>query len=55
MKRRMTGHMTNRLAIVLGLLIVGFFILDAVVLHLDAPVWIMRRLAELIQTMAFWR
>jgi hypothetical protein len=51
----MTAHMTNRLAIVLGLLIVGFFVLDAVVLHLDAPIWIMRRLEDMIRQMAFWR
>lgn len=47
--------MTDRLAIWLFLLIVGFFILDAYVLHLDAGVTAMRAVTDLIRAIAFWR
>ncbi len=47
--------MTNRIAIWLGLLILGFFILDYFVLHLNAPYVVMRLLIELIDKMAIWR
>jgi hypothetical protein len=47
--------MSNALAISIGLFVVGFFILDVTVLHLDVAVIAMRGLASLIDKMAFWR
>jgi hypothetical protein len=47
--------MTNKTAVFLGLLIVGFFALDHFVLHWDAPVFLMRKLVALIEYLAFWR
>lgn len=50
-----TTDMTNRIAIGLFILIVGFFVLDHFVLHLDAATFLMRELVDLINAMAFWR
>lgn len=47
--------MTNTIAIWLGLIIVGFLVLDHFVLHLDAIEVLMRSLLQLISKMAFWR
>lgn len=47
--------MTNTIAIWLGGLIVGFFILDALILHLDAHLYVMRAMLDLIRWVAFWR
>ena len=49
------GSMTNRLALWLGLLIVGVFALDALVLHWGASTAVMRLLIDLIRWLAFWR
>jgi len=47
--------MTNQIAIGLALLIVGFFVLDAYVLHLDAGVFLARKGLDLIEYLAIWR
>ena len=47
--------MTNTLAIWLALLIIGFFVLDHFVLHLDAQSIALRGLLDLITKVAFWR
>ncbi|MCR8725247.1 hypothetical protein [Frigidibacter sp. ROC022] len=45
---------TNTLATILGLMIIGFLLLDHFVLHLDAAVFLFRKLGELTTWMAFW-
>jgi len=47
--------MTNRLAIIIALCVIGFFVLDHFVLGLDAGVFLIRKGLELITWMAFWR
>jgi len=47
--------MTNSLALWLFGLILGFFLLDAFVLHWDFHVILMRRLIDLLNWIAFWR
>ena len=47
--------MTTRLALILAILILGFFVLDYYVLHLDAALFLVRKGFELINYMAFWR
>lgn len=46
--------MTNRLALVLGGLVIGFFVLDALVLHLGAPLFLAGKIGDLMNYMAFW-
>ncbi|MBU2993474.1 hypothetical protein Q4555_00210 [Octadecabacter sp. 1_MG-2023] len=47
--------MTTKLSIILILLIVGFFVLDHYVLHLDAGVFLAKKGIELINYLAIWR
>lgn len=47
--------MTTRIALILALLIAGFFVLDHYVLHLDAAVILAKKGIELIGIIAFWR
>lgn len=47
--------MTTRLALILAFLIIGFFVLDAYVLHRDAGVFLAKKGLELITYIAFWR
>lgn len=47
--------MTNRLALITFVLIAGFFLLDALVLHLGAGTYVSRKLFELIHYLKFWR
>jgi len=47
--------MTTRLSLILALLIVGFFVLDHYVLHLDAGVFLAKKGIELINYIAIWR
>ena len=47
--------MNNSLAIVLALLIIGFFALDHFVLHLNAPMLALDAVVSLTKKMAFWR
>ena len=47
--------MTNRLAVILLALIVGFFVLDHYVLGLDALIFLSRKFMDLIEYLAIWR
>lgn len=47
--------MTNSIAIVLGLLILGFLALDHFILEWGVPVFLMQRLSDLISYLAIWR
>ena len=47
--------MTNQITIVLGLLILGLFALDALVLHWNLPVFLGKKFAGLIEFLSFWR
>jgi hypothetical protein len=47
--------MTNALALWIVALIAGFFLLDAFVLHLGAPVFLARKGLDLLDYLAFWR
>lgn len=46
---------TTKLAFILLGLILAFFVLDYFVLHLDAPVFLARKLVALVEWLAFWR
>lgn len=52
---RYTADMTTRLAIIIALLIAGFFVLDHYVLHLNAGVFLAKKGIELINYIAIWR
>ncbi|HQU69935.1 MAG TPA: hypothetical protein PLI43_17290 [Albidovulum sp.] len=47
--------MTNRIAAVIALMIAAFFLIDALVLHLGAGLFLARQIAGLIEYLAFWR
>lgn len=47
--------MTNQIAIGLGLLIIAGFGLDAVLYEGEGLLFLIRKLAELIEWLAFWR
>lgn len=47
--------MTNRIALVLALMVVGAFVLDAAVLHWNLPVLVGRQMLSLIEWVSFWR
>ena len=47
--------MTNRIALVLGLLILTLFLADALVLHWNLPVFLGKKFAGLIEYLSFWR
>jgi hypothetical protein len=47
--------MTNTIAIWLAIIIIGFFVLDHFVFHLDAITLVVRLLIDLIAKVAFWR
>ena len=47
--------MTTRLAIILILLIAAFFVLDHYVLHMNAAVFLGKKVIELINYLAIWR
>ncbi len=47
--------MTNRIAIVLGLLIVGAIMLDGFLFGSDHFIFLAKKMAELIEWLAFWR
>lgn len=47
--------MTNGLAVALVLLVAGFLVLDGLVLHLGAPLFLARRGLALVEWLAFWR
>lgn len=47
--------MTTRLAFIVMFLIVGFFVLDHYVLHLNAFIFLAKKGVDLMQAIAFWR
>ncbi|MEJ6508943.1 MAG: hypothetical protein QNK87_10520 [Octadecabacter sp.] len=47
--------MTTKLTLILAILIGGFFVLDHYVLHLNAFVFLAKKLIELMNYMAIWR
>lgn len=47
--------MTNRIAIALGLLIIGAIVLDVLAFGTEHLVFLGKKLAELIEWVAFWR
>ena len=47
--------MTNKIAIVLGLVILGLFALDYFIIGADSHIFLGRKLGELIEYMDFWR
>jgi len=47
--------MTNQLAIILGVLIVGAILTDVIFNDSDAMVFLLQRFLELIEWVAFWR
>lgn len=47
--------MTNRIAIILGLIIVGTIVLDVVLYGSEHMIFLGKKLAELIEWIAFWR
>lgn len=47
--------MTNKIAIALALLIIGLFLADHFVLHLDLPLFLAKQFADLIEWLSFWR
>lgn len=46
---------TNRIAIVLGIIIVGLFVLDIVIYGSEHMVFLGKKMLDLIEWMAFWR
>ncbi|CAM2998474.1 hypothetical protein SAMN04488021_101300 [Paracoccus aminovorans] len=47
--------MTNQIAIALGLLILGLFLADALLLHWNLPLFLGKQFASLIEYLSFWR
>ncbi len=47
--------MTNRISIVLGLMIAALFLADHFWLHWDLPVFLGRKVSDLLDYIAFWR
>mgnify|MGYP000153253885 CR=1 FL=1 len=47
--------MTTKLGLVIVALIAGFFLLDHYVLHLNAGIFMGKKMLELINYLAFWR
>ena len=50
-----TDGMTNQIALVLGLLVLGLFAADALVLHWNLPLFLGKAFASLIEYLSFWR
>lgn len=47
--------MTNSIAVVLALMVVGLLVLDSTVLHWNLPLLIGREMLSLIEWVSFWR
>lgn len=47
--------MSNRTNIVLGGLIVGLLFVDLAILHTGASLFLARKMADLVEYLAFWR
>ena len=54
--RRARPHlMTNTIAVFLGIFIIGMFAYDDFMLNSDLPQFLMRKLIDLTEYIAFWR
>ncbi len=47
--------MTNRIAIVLGLIIIGAIVVDYVFFGTEHAIFLAKKMTELIEWLAFWR
>ncbi len=47
--------MTNAIAIVLGLIVIAIFVLDAIFFGGSLPVFLGKEIAALIEYLSFWR
>lgn len=47
--------MTNKIALVLALLILGLFVLDAALLHWNLPLLVGRQMLHFVEWVSFWR
>lgn len=47
--------MTNGIALVLALMVIGIFALDAMLLHWNLPLLVGRQMLSLIEWFSFWR
>ena len=47
--------MTNSIALVLALMVLGLFVLDATLLHWNLPLLVGRQMLGLIEWVSFWR
>jgi len=47
--------MDNKTAVVLGLLILGAFLLEYYVLQSGLPIYLARKFVDLVEQMAIWR
>ena len=47
--------MTNRLALILGAIVIGLIVLDVILFGTDHLVFLGKKLFDLIEWMAFWR
>ena len=47
--------MTNKIALTLALMVLGLFVLDALLLRWNLPVLIGRQMLALIEWVSFWR
>ncbi|MEW9918595.1 hypothetical protein AB2B41_03200 [Marimonas sp. MJW-29] len=47
--------MTNRIAIILGLLIVGAIVVDAMFFGTEHLIFLAKKMLELMEWIAFWR
>ncbi|WP_411643567.1 hypothetical protein [Loktanella agnita] len=52
---RYTHEMTNTLAIILGIFIIGFIALDIFVIEADVLLFLARKFVALTEYLAFWR
>lgn len=49
------GRMTDRIAFILAALIAGAVVLDLWLLNTGATLFVLRKLADLVEYLAFWR
>ena len=47
--------MTNRLALILGAIVIGLIVLDVILFGTDHLVFLGKKFFDLIEWMAFWR
>lgn len=47
--------MTNKIALILALMILGLLLADYLVLHWNLPLFLGKQFADLIEWVSFWR